>query len=128
MTSCLILVVEDDPVARFVVQKQLAKLGYASETASSGEKALGLYSQDLSLILMDVGLPGIDGIMTTMLIREMEQKESLKRVPIIALTAHSNRDECLKAGMDEHVQKPVSLEHLKRICAAWLSQDLPMHE
>ncbi len=109
MKRCLILLVEDDPVARFVVQKQLAQLGYACETVASGEKALERYSNDLALIFMDVGLPGIDGIMTTKIIRQREQQESLERVPVIALTAHSNRNECLNSGMDEHLQKPATL-------------------
>ena len=58
---------------------------------------------------MDVGLPGLDGIETTKLIRKNEQQTN-KHIPIIALTTHAYCDDierCLKAGMDEYISKPI---------------------
>jgi two-component system sensor histidine kinase BarA len=90
MSDFRILVVEDNPVVRTLTQTQLAILGYQSEAVRTGEEAVSLHSRhspDIVLILMDIGLPGLDGIQTTLLIREKELKEQCKRVPIIALTA-----------------------------------------
>jgi CheY-like chemotaxis protein len=120
MTSTLILLVEDSPVARFVTQKQIAQLGYTSETAASGEEAVEKYDGNFSLIFMDVGLPGIDGIEATKQIRERERNQQFKHVPIIALTAHSNKEQCLAAGMDDHLQKPALIADLKRMLDSWL--------
>jgi CheY-like chemotaxis protein len=122
MNDSYILIVEDDPVALFVTQKQLAKLGYSCQTASSGEEALTKYCPDVSLIFMDIGLPGIDGIEAAVRIRDRERRESLPRVPIVALTAHSNKDDCLAAGMNEHLQKPATLADIQRVCEFWLAQ------
>lgn len=121
MTDRKILVVEDDPIVRLVTQKQLARLGYDCELVASGEEAVSTFNNSFTLILMDIGLPGIDGLKTTMLIREREQKESDKRMPIIALTAHSDRERCLLAGMDDFLQKPVLLNDLKEMLDKWLS-------
>lgn len=55
---------------------------------------------------MDIGLPGIDGSHATLLIREKELKEQRNRVPIVALTAHSERERCILVGMDDFLQKP----------------------
>ncbi len=124
MTDIRILLVEDDPVVTYVTQLQLAQLGFAIDTVSNGEDAVERYHGDFSLILMDVGLPGIDGIKTTKLIREKEHKEGLKRVPIIAMTAHSNRQQCLAAGMDDHLQKPGLLGDLAHILNMWLPKEI----
>jgi CheY-like chemotaxis protein len=120
MSDFLILLVEDSPVIRLVVQKQLAQLGHSCKTVATGEEALSeSSSNEIALIFMDIGLPGVDGIETTMLIRKREQTEPRKHVPIIALTAHSNKDRCLLAGMDDFLQKPVFLEDLKQMLDKW---------
>ena len=75
------------------------------------------------MILMDIGLPGIDGMQTAVEIRKLEEHQSLKRVPIIALTAHSNKEQCLLAGMDEFLQKPALLKDLETSLAKWLRAD-----
>lgn len=116
-----ILVVEDDPVLRMTTQKQLSILGYAAEAVGTGEDAVGRDRADLHLILMDVGLPGIDGITAAMMIREDELKSAHKRVPIIALTAHSDRQRCILAGMDDFIQKPALLNDLKEMIKKWLA-------
>jgi CheY-like chemotaxis protein len=55
-----------------------------------------------------------------LLIREKELKERRKRVPIIALTGHAIKDQCLQAGMDDFLQKPALLEDLKRMIDKWI--------
>lgn len=120
MSDFRILVVEDDPVMRMLTQKQLSILGYTSDVVGTGEEAVARDGADITLIFMDIGLPGIDGIHATRLIREQELKEQRKRTPIVALTAHSNKQDCLLAGMDDFLQKPARLADIQRILDSWL--------
>jgi CheY-like chemotaxis protein len=85
----------------------------------SGEEAVERDAADLALIFMDVGLPGIQGGHATLLIREKELSEKRKRVPIVGLTGHAVREQCLQAGMDDYLQKPAMLEDLKRMIDKW---------
>lgn len=114
-----ILIVEDDPTLRLVTQKALGHLGYKSIAVSSGEEALEP-DPSVALIFMDIGLPGIDGVHATKLIRQREIELQAKRKPIIALTAHWDREGYLAAGMDDFLQKPAMIEDLKRVCQKWI--------
>lgn len=116
----VILIVEDDPTLRMVTQKSLRHLGYASVAVGSGEEAVEHDCADIALIFMDIGLPGIDGAHATLLIREKELREGRKRIPIIALTAHSDKDACLSAGMDDYLRKPAFLADLKGMLDKWI--------
>lgn len=118
-----LLIVEDDPVLRDLTERQLQILGYESLAASTGEEAVNKALENVDLIFMDIGLPGIDGQHATLLIREMELSQKRRRVPIIALTAHSNRHQCLSVGMDDFIQKPALLDDIKRITEKWLSTE-----
>jgi CheY-like chemotaxis protein len=120
MPAKMILVVEDDPTLQLVVKMTINHLGYDCEVVGSGEEAVERDGADLALILMDIGLPGIQGGHATLLIREKELKERRKRVPIIALTGHAIKDQCLQAGMDDFLQKPALLEDLKRMIDKWI--------
>ncbi len=124
MADPIILVVEDDPILRMTVQKQISHLGKVSETVSTGEEAIARVDSDVAMIFMDVGLPGIDGAHATLLIREKELKERRKRVPIIALTAHSDKHQCAAAGMDDFLQKPALIADIKRMFEKWLPAPL----
>ena len=119
MSTPVILVVEDDPVLRLVTQKQGEMLGYAVQLVESGEKAVEYDKAGICLIFMDIGLPGINGIEATLLIREQERRGECKHVPIIALTAHSCREECLSVGMDDFLEKPARLADIKQMIAKW---------
>jgi two-component system, NarL family, sensor histidine kinase BarA len=70
MYKPVILVVEDDPVLRTLTRRQVMQFEYACQTASSGEEAVVSNCSAFDLIFMDIGLPGIDGITATMMIRE----------------------------------------------------------
>ena len=119
----MILIVEDDPTLRMVTEKGLEHLGYDSVAVATGEEAVKKNLAEISLILMDIGLPGMDGIDTTKLIREKEDKSGkTKRVPIVALTAHSTKEQCLSAGMDDFLQKPALISDLKRVADRWLKR------
>lgn len=115
MPTGIILVIEDDPTLQLIMKKALTKLGFNCEVLGSGEEAVERDHSDVSLIFMDIGLPGIQGVHATMLIRDKEAKKNLKHVPIIALTGHAMRDECIQAGMDDFMQKPALIHDLREM-------------
>jgi PAS domain S-box-containing protein len=113
-----ILVAEDNPANQKLILYLLQKQGYAVELASNGVEVLAALEKHgpeaFDLILMDVQMPRMDGIETTLMIRERE-KESGDRIPIVALTAHAMKadfDRCLAAGMDGYVPKPIHRDEL----------------
>ena len=105
-----VLLVEDNSVNRRLAQMVLARHGHAITAVDSGAAALeALEHGRFDLILMDVHLPGMDGIETTRAIRRSE-RHCGRRIPIIALTAHAmagDRERCLDAGMDGYLVKPI---------------------
>jgi len=105
-----VLVVEDNEINRQVVVRLLEKRGHTSVLAASGREALdALQSQNFDLVLMDVGMPEMDGFETTAAIREREAGKGV-HIQIIAMTAHTmkgDRERCLAAGMDGYVAKPI---------------------
>jgi len=122
-----ILLVEDNVTNQTVAVRQLRKLGYAVDVASHGKEALQLLEQtdDYALILMDYQMPEMDGVETTLAIRQGESGSD-NHIPIIAMTAQvmeGFRDKCLAAGMDDYISKPVKLSVLRQVLARWLSPD-----
>ncbi len=105
-----ILVVEDNPVNQVLARRLLVKRGHSVTTAGNGREALlALEGQAFDLILMDVQMPEMDGLEATGAIREGERASGL-HVPIVAMTAHAmkgDEDQCLQAGMDAYVTKPI---------------------
>lgn len=116
----VILIVEDDPTLRMVAKMAIEHLGYACEAVGSGEAAVERAGADISLIFMDIGLPGIQGGHATMLVREKELNEHRKRIPIIALTGHAVKEQCTFAGMDDYLQKPALIEDYKQMITKWI--------
>ena len=111
-----ILVVEDNPALQKLMKLSMRQLGFDCLVVGSGEEAVQHHlEQPVDLIFMDIGLPGIQGDGATMLIRQAEHSEKRKRVPIVALTGHANKEHCLKAGMDDYLQKPALMQDLKNI-------------
>lgn len=116
-----ILVAEDNDVNQRLVRRMLEKDGHRVTLVGDGESALHAWSNNsFDVILMDVQMPGKDGLQTAAAIREAESASGAPRVPIFALTAHSMKgdyDRCLDAGMDNCLVKPFSQEDLRRILA-----------
>src|SRR5579862_6771435 len=106
-----ILLVEDYEDTRFSLSKLLEFEGYDVVEAVDGNEAVALAREHLpGLILMDLTLPGIDGLTAT---REIKQSQSLASVPIVALSGHEHkREEALEAGCAEYVIKPVDFDQL----------------
>jgi two-component system, sensor histidine kinase len=109
-----LLVVEDNQVNQKVVTAVLRKRGFVIELANDGKEALEKLelSAAFDLILMDVQMPGLDGLEATRLIRKDER---WKHLPIVAMTAHAmsgDKERCLAAGMNGYISKPVHPSHL----------------
>jgi CheY-like chemotaxis protein len=112
----LFLVVEDFEDSRFMMRRLLEMAGYHVVEASDGEQAVKLaVAAKPVLILMDLSLPKLDGLAAT---RQIRSKRGLKRVPIVAVSAHDSpqsRDEALAAGCDEYVTKPIDFDQLSEV-------------
>ncbi|MFZ6689063.1 ATP-binding protein [Undibacterium sp. SXout11W] len=111
-----ILIVEDNLINQKVAVSILEQLGYKSGIANNGEEGIAMTrTGEYALILMDCHMPVMDGFEATRRIREME-RDSGRHIPIIALTANAMREEkpqCLAAGMDAYLSKPVNKSALK---------------
>lgn len=120
-----ILLVEDTVINQTVAKAFLSKLGYEILIANNGAEALELLAQQtVNLILMDIHMPVMDGFQATSALRAREKAESLKRTPIIALTADAlegSREQMLAAGMDEYVSKPVNFKELETVILRFLT-------
>ncbi len=105
-----VLLAEDNPINRELAMTLLEKLGHTVVSAHNGRQALAAVAQHpLDLVLMDVQMPEMDGLEAATRIRELEQGTD-RHLPIIALTANAmkgDREQCLAAGMDDYVTKPI---------------------
>lgn len=111
-----VLLVEDNVVNQMISRAMLEHLNCEIAIASDGKAAIAEYqNQHPDLILMDCNMPIMDGFEATRHIRRLEQQTNQPRIPIIAVTAHAFdhiRQDCLDAGMDEHLSKPFDLNQL----------------
>ena len=109
--SAKVLVVEDNEMNMQLVEYLLEEGGFQILKATSGEDALQIANSDIpDLILMDIHLPGMDGLTV---VREMKAAENTRRIPILALTAHAmrgDRDRFLEAGCDGYISKPIDVK------------------
>jgi signal transduction histidine kinase/CheY-like chemotaxis protein len=117
-----VLLVEDNPVNRTVVEAMLRSLGLQVSVAADGVEAVNMASREsFALILMDCRLPIMDGYEAT---RRIRQLPGLATLPIIALTAnaqHGDRDICLQAGMNDYLAKPFKRTDLQQVLQRWLT-------
>jgi CheY-like chemotaxis protein len=117
-----ILIVDDNATMRKLVTAQLKKLGFESETANDGKEALErLANVAYSMVLMDVQMPVMDGIEATRQIREIENG-SRRHTIIVALTGHCSRTDCLAAGMDDFLAKPMNIATLNNTVEKWVGK------
>jgi len=120
-----ILLAEDAPDNRFLIQAYLKKLPCRIDIAENGRVAIEMFKNSRpDLVLMDVQMPEIDGLAATRAIRQWESDQGLPATPIIALTASALEDDVrrsLAAGCDQHVSKPVKrpvlLDAIRRAAA-----------
>jgi CheY-like chemotaxis protein len=117
-----VLVVDDDVRNIFALSSVLERRGMSVLTAGTGREAIATIetTPDLAIVLMDIMMPEMDGYETMQVIR---QNPSLRRLPIIALTAKAmkgDREKCLEAGASEYLAKPVNTEQLLSALRTWL--------
>jgi signal transduction histidine kinase/HPt (histidine-containing phosphotransfer) domain-containing protein/putative methionine-R-sulfoxide reductase with GAF domain len=117
-----VLVVDDHPVNREVLVRQLGLLGLLADTAEEGSEALAAWGPGrYAAVLADLHMPGMDGYELTRQLRAREAEGM--RTPIVAVTANAMRGEeerCLAAGMDAYLAKPVAIERLRATLERWL--------
>jgi two-component system response regulator len=120
-----IMVVEDDEPSRDALSRRLERRGYRIVLAVDGHEAVSKgRSASPDLILMDLGLPGIDGCEAT---RQLKGNRSTAHIPIIVLSAHamtSHRDMALAAGGDDFDTKPVRFQQLLEKIEALLNSQV----
>lgn len=135
-----LLLAEDNTINQKVAVGIVRKLGLQIDTVTNGKEALdALESKPYDLVLMDLQMPGMDGLEATREIRRREQVKAaaehgnqapgshtaLPRLPIIAITAYAmagDRERCIAAGMDDYITKPVRTAVLADVLAKWLAQ------
>jgi PAS domain S-box-containing protein len=110
-----VLLAEDNAVNQTLAVRLLEKRGHSVTVVGDGGAAVATFQKELfDVVLMDVQMPGMDGLEATRAIREIE-KLSGRHIPIIAMTAHAlkgDRDRCISAGMDDYVSKPIRTSEL----------------
>ena len=119
-----ILVVEDNPVNQRVVTLMLKHLGHESVLAMDGREALDLLARErFDAVLMDCQMPVMDGLAATRALRDPATPVLNHRIPVIALTANAmqgDREDCLAAGMDDFLAKPIDATTLAAALGRWL--------
>ena len=117
LTGLLVLVVEDNPINQRVMQQHLVAEGARVELAENGQRGVdairaSLAQQAFDVVLMDIQMPVMDGYQAT---RAVRNELGLQQLPIIAVSANvlpTDREQCLAAGMNEHIGKPYELDEL----------------
>lgn len=119
----LILIVDDVVDNLALISLDLQQQGYRVVTASDGEKAVhvaGLTRPDI--ILMDIAMPGVDGLEAT---RKLRANEALRNIPVIALTAYNTggfRRAAADAGFDGYLTKPINFDRLHELILSLLQR------
>ena len=120
-----ILLAEDNIINQKVAQTLLNKLGYKADVVADGQEAVrALELINYDLVLMDCQMPEMNGFEATAMIRSASSEVKNHAVPIIAMTANAmkkDRDECLEAGMDDYLSKPVKKDELSEVLRKWLN-------
>lgn len=115
-SGCRVLLVEDNPINLFMMQRLLDKFQCRVDSAETGKEALDrLAAEDYKAVLLDIHLPDMDGVEVCRRIRSGADCVRNPSIPIIALTAHAmagDRETFLSAGMNGYLPKPINLNFL----------------
>ncbi|ETR72429.1 MAG: hypothetical protein OMM_01727 [Candidatus Magnetoglobus multicellularis str. Araruama] len=124
ISDALILLVEDNLINQKVAISILEGLGYRLDVASNGLEAVhALEKKAYDLVLMDIQMPEMDGFEATNVIRNQSSRVINHDIPIIAMTAHAMsgyKDICIKAGMNDYVNKPIQPDKLTKVINQYL--------
>jgi CheY-like chemotaxis protein len=119
-----VLVVDDDVRNIFALSSVLERRGMTVLTAGTGKAAIETleFVPDVSIVLMDIMMPEMDGL-TAM--REIRKRPQWQKLPIIALTAKAMKDDqekCLQAGANDYIAKPLDVDKLLSLVRVWMAQ------
>jgi len=118
-----ILVAEDSRTNQHLAARLLERQGHAVTVVNNGREAVEAIRRELfDLVLMDVDMPIMDGLDATRAIRSYESRRGT-RLPIVAVTTRNNHQDCLAAGMDAHLSKPLQMDVLNRALQAVLPKN-----
>ena len=121
-----ILVADDNAINRMVIEGMLGQLGMVCTSVVNGQEAVDSIKQGFhpGMILMDMQMPVMDGVTATKHIRQWELEGQHPHLPIVALTADAfeeDRQNCVNAGMDDFLAKPLDIKDLATVLAKWVS-------
>jgi two-component system cell cycle response regulator DivK len=123
MSPARILVVEDNPMNMELTVDLLKLQGYEVLSAQTGQEALAIVDcEHLDLVLMDVGLPGMDGLAVTKI---MKENPKTKHVPVVALTAHAmkgDEERMLNHGCAGYIAKPIDTREFPKAVEKFLGK------
>ncbi|HMA37774.1 MAG TPA: response regulator [Chloroflexia bacterium] len=118
-----ILIVEDNEMNTDILARTLARADHLLLTAADGEAGLALaLAEQPDLILMDIGLPGIDGLEVT---RRLKAAPATRQIPVLAVTAYAmagDRELCLAAGCEDYISKPFDADQVVEKVARLLAR------
>lgn len=121
-----ILLVEDNPINQELALELLAGNGLVVEVANDGQEALDILAQkEFDGVLMDCQMPVLDGYEAT---RRLRLQDELKNLPVLAMTANAmagDREKVLKAGMNDHIAKPIDVKTMFHTMAKWITPSAP---
>ena len=125
LSTIRILLVEDNAINQRVASAMLNKLGFTIDIAANGIEAIDALRQTAySLVIMDLQMPLMGGLEATREIRKMESGILISSdIPIIAMTANATQQDkknCLNAGMNDFISKPVTMPTLKELLNKWV--------
>jgi CheY-like chemotaxis protein len=119
-----VLYIEDNPHNRRLVRKILQSRGFSVAEAEEGVSGLAMVQElNPSLVLLDIGLPGMDGLEV---VSRIKADQELRTTPVIALTAsamHGDRERFLAAGCDDYLSKPIQAMELIQKVASYISDN-----
>jgi len=122
-----VLVAEDNVINQMVILKMLERAGCRATIVATGQEAItALQAHGYDLVFMDCHMPELDGLEATRRIRSGQAVVPHPTIPIIAMTARAlkgDREECLAAGMNDYLAKPVELEEITRCLERWLQKE-----
>ena len=119
--NATVLVVDDEEIMREILENLLTREGYEVRLASSGAQALDIArSVPIDAALVDVMMPEMDGLTAT---REIRARSEWRKLPVIAITAKAmadDREQCLAAGANDYVAKPIDVDKLLSLLRVWM--------
>lgn len=117
-----ILIVEDNIVNQKVVVGMLKKLGYSYDIANNGKEALDIIkTKKYDLVFMDCQMPVMDGFIATQKLREDNYTKNLTIVAMTANAMEGDKENCINAGMNDYISKPINKQSLSEVLTKWLS-------